>query len=211
MKKSQKSRFRRLQYEALESREVMAASIMASLSATGVLTVTGTDAADQINFRQISNSISISGVGGTWTAAAVKSIVVDLKGGNDVVSFQSTANGGNQAIAETITVKSGAGQERVRLATGVDVNFTGAGNTLEVASNNVAKLNGVTLNLTSTVQTVLQSGVLTVTATNGNDNLQFVRTANRISLKGLAGSWAVADVKSIVVYLQERQRFCVAR
>ncbi len=105
----------------------MAAGITASLSAAGVLNVIGTDDADQSTFANLRARSRSMGSAGSWTAAQVKSIVVDLKGGNDVVSFQSNANGGNQTIAEAITVKSGAGSERVHLANGVDISFANAG------------------------------------------------------------------------------------
>ena len=48
MKTSHRSRRRKLTYEQLESREVMAAGITASLSAGGVLNVYGTDGNDLI-------------------------------------------------------------------------------------------------------------------------------------------------------------------
>lgn len=201
MSKSIPPRSRRLQYEALESRELMA--VTAALTSGGILNVIGTESADQINFRQISNAISIIGVSGSWSADQVKAIVVDLRGGNDVVSFQSSANGGNQAIVEQLSIKAGSGTDRVRLANGTDIYLSGAGNTLDVATNNTVKLNGVTQNLSNTLTATLAGGVLTVTGTNGADNLQFRRINNVISIKNFAPTWVAASVTSIVVHLQD--------
>ena len=101
----------------------MAAGITASLSGAGVLMVTGTDNADQINFRQTNGAISIVGVDGSFSATRVTSIIVDLKGGDDTVSLNSSANGGNQTLAEEVTVKSGAGIDKVKLVGGSTVGF----------------------------------------------------------------------------------------
>ncbi|BBO30422.1 C2 family cysteine protease [Lacipirellula parvula] len=43
------------------------------------------------------------------------------------------------------------------------------------------------------------AGVLTVTGTAGNDTINFRQTGGRISVANVSGSWAAADVKSIVV------------
>lgn len=194
-------RSRHLQIEALESRELMA--VTAALTGGGILNVVGTDGADQINFRQISNAISIVGVSGSWTADQVKAIVVDLRAGNDVVSFHSSANGGNQAIVEQLSIKAGAGTERVRLTNGTDFYFSGAGNTLDVAANNTVKINGVVQNLSNTITATLIGGVLSVKGTNGADNLQFRRINNVISIKNFSSTWAASSVASIVVHLQD--------
>jgi hypothetical protein len=141
VKKPLKSKSRRSQFETLERRDVMT-GVTAALSSTGVLNVTGTASADQINFRQSSNVISISGVNGSWTAAQVKAIVVDVRGGNDTVSLNSLANGGNQALAEYFTIKSGRGSDQVRLADGHTASFSGLGHTVTVAASGVASLDG---------------------------------------------------------------------
>ena len=114
MKTTSKRRHRSLQYECLESRQVMAAGITASLQATGVLNVVGTAGADQFLFQQIGKQISINGVDGSWSAKAVKSIVIDLQAGDDFVSLNSLANGGTKALKEKVTVISGSGDDVVR-------------------------------------------------------------------------------------------------
>ena len=77
-----------------------------------------------------------------WSADRVNSIVIDLKKGNDAVSFNSLANGGTQALAENITIKSSAGTDLVHLADGHDVTLSGTGHTLTVSVNDVATLDG---------------------------------------------------------------------
>ena len=142
MKKLRKSGPRRLQYENLERREMMA--VTAGLSG-GVLTVTGNSAADTVNFRQTAGVISIAGLGGAWNASQVNTIMIDLKGGGDTVSLNSIANGGTQALVESIAIRSGVGTENVRLADGHDVTLSGAGHILAVSTAGVAKLDGSVL------------------------------------------------------------------
>lgn len=137
-----KNRARRLQYESLESRTVMAAGITASLNSLGVLTITGTDGADQIRLKQSTGRISISGYTGSWLVTSVNSITIDLKGGDDYVSLDSIKNGGTQTLAEQVTVKSGAGRETVYVASGKQSTFSGAGHTLIVSTNGTATLDG---------------------------------------------------------------------
>lgn len=147
MKKSAASRSRHLQYEMLESREVMAAGFTASLNAAGTLNVIGTANADQINFLQRSGNISIAGRSESWSADRVRLIVVDLKGGNDSVSFASVTNGGNQAIAEEIIVVAGTGTESVRAPNSGTATITGSGKQLSISSAGVAKLDGKVITL----------------------------------------------------------------
>ena len=70
-----------------------------------------------------------------------------LYGGNDTVSLDSWANGGNKALGEKVTVYSGAGTETVRLAGGQNVKMSGAGHWLAVAPGAAPSLNGTALNL----------------------------------------------------------------
>jgi hypothetical protein len=141
---------RRLQYEPLESRQMMA--ITAWLSADGVLNVTGGKKADAVNFSQSDNVISISGVGGSWSADQVNSIVIDLKRGSDLVSFDSLANGGNESLAESIQVTSSRGNDVARLADGHDVTLVGVGHVLAISAGGVATLDGQTLSWSDSSQ-----------------------------------------------------------
>jgi hypothetical protein len=44
---------------------------------------------------------------------------------------------------------------------------------------------------------------LTITGTNGGNNLLFRQIAGRISIQGLSASWSAAKVRAIVVNLQD--------
>ncbi|MEX2317227.1 MAG: C2 family cysteine protease [Pirellulales bacterium] len=202
MKKPRKHRPRRLQYENLEPREVMTVGVTASLNAAGVLSVFGTGAGDDIKIQQSASRISVNDVAGSWTARSVKSIVVHLNSGDDYLYFDSRANGGTQKLAEAVTVHSGAGNDFVRWAGGT-ARINGASHTLAVTSKGKATMDGVAINLATTLTAKLSAGVLTVTGTNGNDNIRFVQNSGRISILGRSGSWTASSVTSIVVQLQE--------
>ena len=199
-----RSRPRTLRFETLEARRVMTSGVTAALNSAGVLNILGTDADEQVLFHETSGAISITGVSGAWLASKVKAINVDLKGGNDVVSLASKANGGKQALAENIAILSGSGNDRVLLASGNALNFNGLGNKLTVTTSGNAAVDGVALNWSNKVLVSLSSaGVLKVTGTNAADNLLFRQTSGKISLSGVSGSWTATKVKSIVVYLQD--------
>ena len=147
VKKSRRSRH--LQYENLEPREMMA--VTGSLSKSGILKIKGTKGADSVNFVQTAGMISVAGVKkGTWAADRVNQIVIDLGKGNDSVSFNSLANGGTQALAEYITVKTKhVGWDTVHLADGHDVSLAGKKRTLTVTPTGVATLDGQLLSWNS--------------------------------------------------------------
>lgn len=203
MKKSRKNRTRHLQYETLESREVMTAGLLATLNSAGVLTVHGTSGADEINFRQNNGIISIEDVAATFKATKVKSIVVNLGAGDDLVSLNSFANGGSQALAEKVIVNSGAGNESVELMNGQHANFAGTGHTLVVAPAGSATLDGQWLNLGSTVHLSLANGVLKITATNAADSIKVLQSNGWLGVQGAEQWFAASTVNSIVVNLQD--------
>ena len=178
-------------------------AVTAALS-SGVLTVTGSDGADTVNFKQTSGKISIADVSGSWSATKVKSIVLNLKAGDDSVSLNSFANGGSQTLAENMTISGGLGNDVVHLANGKDVHFSGASNTLFVSSNGTASMNGAWLNFSNTLTTSLANGVLTVYGTNATDNLKFLQSGGWFGLQGgVIGWFSAASVNSVVVRLQE--------
>ena len=181
----------------------MAAGITASLQATGVLDVVGTGGADQFFFQKIGKQISINGVDGSWSAKAVKSIVIDLQAGDDIVSIDSLANGGTKALKEKVTVISGTGEDQVQLSTGEEVTFGAQGQQLYLVPGAAPQLNGTALNLSSSIVASLKSGVLSVTGTNNNDNILFRQTSGKVYVSGVKGAWSLKKVKSIVVNLQD--------
>jgi hypothetical protein len=139
-----KQRSRRATIETLEPRQVLAATYSASLS-DGILRISGSDASEKIFVRQIDGKISIKNLSGSWYASKVNCISVQLRGGDDYISFNSLANGGNRAIDEYACVRSGAGNERVRLGNSHDVYFSGMGHKLEIFRTGCVKLDGVEL------------------------------------------------------------------
>jgi Calpain family cysteine protease len=158
VKKPAKSRDRCSQFETLERREVMT-GVTAALNTGGVLTVTGTSGTDQVSVLRTGNNITVQGLtpvtsGGkhhkitsaapnSWAASQVKSIVVDLKNGNDVVSLDGLSNGGNQALGVAVTVKSGTGRDLIHLWSHHDVNLTGVNHTVAAAANGVVSVDGI--------------------------------------------------------------------
>jgi hypothetical protein len=144
---------RRLQFEDLERREMMA--VTAALSSAGTLNVTGTQHSDNLRFYQIGNTLSLAGVG-SWSAGSVNSINVDLGQGNDSVSFNTLTASGAKKIAANITVKSSAGIG-VAHFDGHDVTLNGAGHTLTVSPAGVAALDGAALDWNSPVGVFLSS------------------------------------------------------
>jgi hypothetical protein len=79
--------------------------------------------------------------------------VIDLKGGADTISLDSVHNGGNKAVAASVTIKSGAGTEVVTVATGHAVTTTTAGHTLVVSPNGSATLDSKAVNWSSPTPT----------------------------------------------------------
>jgi hypothetical protein len=187
--------------EKLEEREVMAAGVTAALNG-GVLNIYGTDGADQIWLEQGGGRITIDNFATTWKSSAVKSIVINVYGGNDFVNLDSLYAGGSQILKEKVTVRAGDGQECVRLANGRYVTLNGAGNWLGVSATGAATLNGAAINFSSSITARVKSGVLTVTGTMGNDNIQFKQIDGVLSINGVYGAWKASSIKAINVYLQ---------
>src|SRR5689334_3017454 len=88
--------------EALESRWLLAAS---ATLVGNVLTITGDDTDDTVALSSDNTTFTVvaNGVTSTFDAAAVASINVDLKGGNDVETHDGNVPGG--------TVNLGAGND----------------------------------------------------------------------------------------------------
>ncbi|HVT29333.1 MAG TPA: hypothetical protein VHE81_15055, partial [Lacipirellulaceae bacterium] len=119
MTKNTRKKGRSLQYEPLESREMLSAS--AGLR-NGVLTVSGTKYAEAVYINQTAGVISIAGVQGSWSADQVNSIYINLNKGGDVVSLDSLAHGGTESLAENVVISSNKKESvTVHLANGHDV------------------------------------------------------------------------------------------
>jgi len=124
--------------ESLERRDAMT-GLSAVLSTAGQLTISGTSTGTyQIN--ETSSAISVAGVSGSFADAKVKSIVVNLDGGNDLVLLNTGSVKGQVALNVPITVVGGAGNDDVRLANNTDVYFTGVANSLAVTAQGAVTL-----------------------------------------------------------------------
>lgn len=120
-------RHRRLQFESLEPRSMMA-GLTAALDNSGTLSILGTEAADTITVRQTTRGISVDGVTGYFATAQVKKIVVDARGGDDTIRLDSESVSGQTAITAASYVYAGIGNDIVRGGAGRDVIFGGDGN-----------------------------------------------------------------------------------
>jgi hypothetical protein len=189
-----------LHCEQLEPRQMMSAN---ATLVGGTLYVVGSDGDDVVKFFQSGKNIFIQGVAESWSSSKVKSIYVDSKGGDDYVSLNSYANGGNKAIKETTTIIGGAGTETVHVGAVHDLVFSGQGNYAQVDKKGVATLNGAAVNLTNYAAASLKSGVLTVTGSYGNDNLRFSQSGKYIYISGIGGKFKASKVSWIVLKLQD--------
>lgn len=104
-------------------------TVTASLS-QGILRVYGTYLPDQINIKQSTGVITVSGVQGYFPAAAVSRIEVKSFGGNDVIRLNSETMPGGQPILKPSIVEAGAGDDVVFGGYGADTLFGEAGNDL---------------------------------------------------------------------------------
>ena len=139
--KKKKRAPRHLQYENLESREMMA--VTGKLSKTGVLTISGSKYADSTSICEAAGNIVVAGAG-VWATSRVNSIKFDLGKGNDYVSLDSIANGGWTQISKNVVVATTtAGLDTVHLANGHNVTLNGKTHNLSVsAGGGVTRLDG---------------------------------------------------------------------
>lgn len=90
------------QMEQLESRQVLAASVTASLSNKGVLTIQGTENGDHLYVRQI-NGIASTFISVDNCQISVKGKMCDAVDVNDVKKIVIRGNGGDDSIALHVT------------------------------------------------------------------------------------------------------------
>lgn len=110
--------------ESLEARDCPAAGVVASLSA-GVLTVTGTNQADQIFVgANAAGQVQLNGqliAGGTVTLNNVSVIVISAFGGNDNITLDASLNtlvNGVLARSPDSQVLAGAGDDTITINNG---------------------------------------------------------------------------------------------
>src|SRR6185369_13595631 len=92
--------------ENLERRRLLSNSLV-----SGVLKITGNDLANTIDVTVSGSKIKVDEHNGQtanlYTASVVKSILADLKGGNDIIRFA-------QAITKPCTVLGGDGKDLIQ-------------------------------------------------------------------------------------------------
>lgn len=124
-----------LAVERLESRELPATHLTATLSATGTLRVEGTDAADTIHVRQSAGLVSVTGIdidtpagpAAAVSVARVHRVEVFALGGNDLVWLDANVGGWLDGGDGNDTVLGGAGADTVLGGGGVDTLDGGPG------------------------------------------------------------------------------------
>jgi hypothetical protein len=183
---------RKLTFEGLERRELMAGNVFAELSAADGrdLNITGDDLANAISITSISDDVvRISGVNGTTIngASSVQFTVrddirIDLQGGDDTVTVN------NLSLDETshadLNIELGAGRDtayvwnsdvtediRVFGSTGSDYVFV---DNVTVGADLAIELNGAGLN-----RFALMDQMVTVADTTVGDDLRIIGGASR--------------------------------
>ncbi len=174
-----------LQFQTLEQRENPAGNIVTSV-AGGVLTLTGTDQAENFNIRQITgDKFTITGISGTTidgvanatTAVAATSVKMFLKGGDDSVTLDPSAA---LTLAGSLSIDGGDGNNGVKLFTTASAislkDFTYVGGD---------GLDSVILGQAGTASTV--GGPVSLTPGNGGSNISITNTTVNGELWDKAG------------------------
>jgi hypothetical protein len=181
-----------LALQTLEGREVPAGTVFASLSATGLLTLIGDNAANAITITATGASLTVTGNGGTTVNGlfpfltaprAVTAVQATMNGGDDVVRIDPAANflvsgpvavnlgpGTNTLSLQTagrialasLNVVGGAGNDRFAVAGGVG---TGSTITTTAAIGMGAGADAVTL------RRIMVFGAVSIATGDGSDTL----------------------------------------
>ena len=110
--------------ERLERRRLLSAAI----DAAGVLHVDGTAKADKIILsrdKRTSLLANVNGVTQIFNSAEVSRIVIDARGGDDIIQIRPATNGAT--ITQPITVRGGAGNDLIFGGPGSEKIFAGEG------------------------------------------------------------------------------------
>ncbi len=189
----------RLRLESLEGRDMMTTGLAALLNSAGQLTIS-VSSTNSCVLHEINNQISVDGVAGSVAASAVKSIVINCNSGNDLIRLDSASVKGQQALSVPITIKSGVGNEDVRLANGSDVFMSGTVNTLSVTNKGVATLNGKALTWfdTNIHDSAIRSLADADFANNLLDRNEMIGLFTQVEKAGAVTQTEFSDLKAIV-------------
>lgn len=192
---------RRLGIQDLESRQVMAANLTATLTtADGVLRIEGTEAADNIAVFHEQGQIRVEGVnirvtagsGGTLATTVARSqvqhIIVVALGGNDNVRMYDTLLTGEQPVVMAII--GGAGGDVLRAGIGSSIIYGGAGNDSITGGSNTDWLyGGGVADGTSVGSSATLLDRQYKFYSDGNDWLNYHGKGERWLKGGAAGQW----------------------
>jgi Ca2+-binding RTX toxin-like protein len=168
-----------LSLEALETRQLMAAGLSASLS-QGILTVQTTPEADRIVLRPANQRIAIAGLPGSYARQKVKQIVVEEFESDDIVKIKS---GGGQKIKAPIFVHWSDGMLQRRTPAGAWKMVHGA----HTAPPPVH------------MWTSWNNGVLTINGTDGNDQVQVRDVGTTVIVRANAAEVGRFDTKAMKI------------
>jgi Ca2+-binding RTX toxin-like protein len=124
----QRRRSFRLHVERLEDRNLLAADLFSTSLSNGVLTVTGTAAADTINVWRDATHVHVDGVQATFAVASVTRIAVNSLDGNDRINLNLP---GKPPLNINAVLNGGVGNDTLiggRGSVGNDTLIGGAGN-----------------------------------------------------------------------------------
>src|SRR5690349_13380959 len=123
----------RLRLECLESRAMLAGNVLASVNSAGNLTITGTNAANQIEITQLAaNSYLITGTDTTVNGETEfqvdnvrGSLTVDLKGGADTFTFTGAVDEDfSSSFTGSILILGGSGNDTIAISNVAAANLT---------------------------------------------------------------------------------------
>jgi hypothetical protein len=172
---------RRLGFQTLERRTMMAGDVAVQLSADGVLQITGDDAANSVEVRQIgADAFEIKGLtyGGSATTINGKGTGISVKG--EVLSIHASMHGANDSFTllgigdipnmldEELRVETGAGSDHVEIRT-----FSTVGNWDIVTDPTGTRGSGSDKVI---VDEALTFGAVSVSTGAGGDRIQFFAT-----------------------------------
>lgn len=117
---------RRLGVESLESRAMLAGNVLVNVDSAGNLRITGDNADNQFTIIQSGNgsylivgqNTTINGLGSRNVTGVRRSLDIDLRGGNDDVTFTGALPGGTFAprFTASFAVRGGAGSDTINVA-----------------------------------------------------------------------------------------------
>ena len=191
----------RLEIQDLESRQVMAADMMATLTTTdGILRIEGTDADDNITVFHDQGQIRVEGVNIRVTAGSgdssatavgrsqVQHIIVVALGGNDTVSTVETLLTGEQPVV--MGILGGGGRDVLRAGLGSSIIYGGPGNdTISAGLSSSWLYGGGVADGTSVGSSAMLLDRQYQFFSDGNDWLNYLGKGERWLKGGATGQW----------------------